>query len=291
MKYNKSWLKNKISFKIRKYILNKTKYYVIPKFKIARDFNFYKAYSKFRDNAKFINIGAGEYFYHPKWKNYDLYEEELVQKVTHFYNYDLRDTTKYPFPEISVDMFYCSHTIEHIPVKNIKQVLSRLYDSLKVGGVLRVIVPDAKRILEAYDNNDFDFFKPYKSWFKNRTDNEILIEDYLVQLLATPKCRVYNETIRHHKPLSIEEIQNNRKIMTNEEFLDYLIADLDENNDYGTDHLNWFDDTKMIKLLKEIGFSDVYKSGYGQSKELIMRQVPIFDETLPYLSLYVEARR
>lgn len=291
MKYNKSWLKNKLSYSIRKFIIEKTKYYTMPKFRVARDFDFAQAYLKFGNSGKFINIGAGEYFYHPKWKNYDLYEESLVENVEHFYNYDLRETANHPFPENDVDIFYCSHTMEHIPAESINTVIKRLYDALRPGGILRVIVPDADMILEAYDNLDFEFFKAYESWFKKRTNENVLIEDYLVQLIATPKCRVYNEKIRHCNPLSIEEIQQNRANMNNEEFLNYLIEGLTENNNYGTDHLNWFNATKMIELLEDNGFSSVYRSAYGQSKELVMRQVPIFDETLPYLSLFIEAKK
>ena len=291
MKYNKSWLKNNLSFFLRKIFVEKTKYYIMPKFRVARDFDFDNAYSKFGNNGKFINIGAGEYFFHKKWKNYDLYEELLVSKVKHFYNYDLRDAVKHPFPESDVNIFYCSHTMEHIPSESITTVIERLYDSLKVGGVLRVVVPDADLILEAYDNQDFDFFKAYESWFKNRSSENILIEDYLVQLLATPKCRIYNEEIKHYESLNIKEIQKNRENMTNEDFLNYLTDGLQENNSSGTDHLNWFNASKMIGLLKDVGFSKVYKSAYGQSKELVMRQVPIFDETLPCLSLFIEAKK
>lgn len=291
MKYNKSWLKNKISYSVRRFILEKTNYYIMPKFRVARDFNFNEAYLKYGNDGKFINIGAGEYFYHPKWKNYDLYEDSLVENVEHFYNYDLRETAKYPFPENDVDIFYCSHTMEHIPSDAINTVVKRLYDALKPGGILRVVVPDAGLILDAYDNKDFDFFKAYQSWFKKRSSDNILIEDYLIQLLATPKCRIYNDEIRHHEPLQIEEIQKNRKIMSDDEFLNYLTDGLQENNNYGTDHLNWFNASKMIKLLEDNGFSTVYKSAYGQSKELVMRQVPVFDETLPYLSLFIEAKK
>ena len=291
MKYNKSWLKNNLSFVLRKMFIERTQYYLLPKFRVARDFDFNKAYAKFGNNGKFINIGAGEYFFHKKWRNYDLYEESLVQKVKHFYNYDLRNATKHPFPETCVNIFYCSHTMEHIPSGSVTKVIERLYDSLEIGGVLRVVVPDADLILEAYDNQDFDFFKAYESWFQKRSSENILIEDYLVQLLATPRCRFYNEEIRHCEPLNIKEIQKNRESMTNEDFLNYLIDGLQENNSSGTDHLNWFNASKMTGLLKDAGFSKVYKSAYGQSKELVMRQVPIFDETLPYLSLFIEAKK
>jgi len=209
-----------------------------------------------------------------------------------FLIYDLRDAKNNPFPEKNVDMFYCSHTLEHAPSNSIDMIIKRLYESLKPGGVLRIIVPDADLVLNAYDNNDYEFFLPYKSWFEKREDGrDVLIEDYLVQLIATPKCRFYKEQIRHHSQLTIEEIRKNRSVMERNEFLDYLVSGLNNNNNYGTDHLNWFDSEKLMDILTNAGFSEVYKSAFGQSKELIMRQVPIFDETLPYLSLFVEARK
>jgi len=87
------------------------------------------------------------------------------------------------------------------------------------------------------------------------------------------------------------EIKRKRSELSDTAFLDYLVYGLAENNSTGTDHLNWFTAEKLIQLLSEAGFSEAYKSEFGKSKALVMRQVPLFDETLPYLSLYVEARK
>jgi len=55
MKYNKSWLKNNLSFFLRKILVEKTKYYIMPKYRVARDFDFENAYSKFVQLSKTPN--------------------------------------------------------------------------------------------------------------------------------------------------------------------------------------------------------------------------------------------
>ncbi|MEJ1338075.1 MAG: methyltransferase domain-containing protein [Candidatus Sedimenticola sp. (ex Thyasira tokunagai)] len=289
MKYNKGIIHNLVRSTLKQLVNNKGGYYIYPKFRVMRDLCIKKCYQKYGNDAIFVNLGAGEYFYHPRWKNYDLYEPALESGISHFNNYDLRGVDNIEFPESDVQIIYCSHTLEHIPEKNIRQTLKRIFRSLKVGGVFRVIVPDAKLILNAYDNKDFEFFMPYESWFRKRNAKKIYLEDYLLQLLATPKCRIYNEELRHADSLNGEEVKQKRRCLNDKEFLDYLREGLEGNNIYGTDYFNWFDSEKLMSLLKDAGFSDVYRSAFGQSKELVMRQVPLFDKTLPYLSLYVEA--
>ena len=87
------------------------------------------------------------------------------------------------------------------------------------------------------------------------------------------------------------DIRKQLATSTDEEFLDFLTTGLQENNRYGTNHLAWFNWPKLCRLLKEVGFSEVYRLAFGQSKFPPMRDVPLFDETLPFLSLDVEARK
>jgi hypothetical protein len=42
-------------------------------------------------------------------------------------------------------------------------------------------------------------------------------------------------------------------------------------------------------MLRESGFTEIYRSGYGQSFSPVMRDVDLFDNTHPKISLYMEA--
>lgn len=62
--------------------------------------------------------------------------------------HDLRQ--KLPFTDQTVDCIYTSHTLEHLTRKAGRQLLSESYRVLKSGGVMRIVVPDLKTIVENY---------------------------------------------------------------------------------------------------------------------------------------------
>ena len=298
MIYNKTVFMTKLVKFIRKQLEKRSGYYLYPKWRALRDCDLDKEYDALQDDT-LINLGAGEYFDHPRWINYDLYEPELLKKVPNYRNYDFTDVDHAAIPEENVAVVYTEHTLEHIPNDKINTTIERIYDCLKPGGIVRIIVPDAGAIIDAYDNEDLDYFKPYKSWFVNR-GGEPTLEDYLVLLLATPKSSFINpQTLRKQgivevssSKLTSEDVKILRKdASSKEEFLDSLIVGCDKNYLDGTAHLNWFNEKKLSGILRDAGFSEVYRSGFGQSKVQILRQIPLFDSCLPFLSLYIEAKK
>lgn len=54
------------------------------------------------------------------------------------------------FADSSLDAFYTSHTLEHLPRANCETLLARVRVWLKPGGILRVVLPDLKQIAVAY---------------------------------------------------------------------------------------------------------------------------------------------
>lgn len=66
---------------------------------------------------------------------------------------------KLPFDDSSVDLIYCSHTLEHIYNHDLKFVLDEFYRVLKPAGIIRIVVPDIKKACWAYILNNFWFFK------------------------------------------------------------------------------------------------------------------------------------
>lgn len=68
-------------------------------------------------------ILVDKYVKHPKIKNWDA--EKLIE-----------------VPDNSVDIFYASHLLEHLPHKNIKKDLTLWFKKMKEGGKLVINVPD-----------------------------------------------------------------------------------------------------------------------------------------------------
>ena len=56
----------------------------------------------------------------------------------------------------SLDGFYASHVLEHLPRKDCEDLLSRVLKWLKPTGVLRVVLPDLHRSAEAYVEGTMD---------------------------------------------------------------------------------------------------------------------------------------
>ncbi len=60
------------------------------------------------------------------------------------------------FRNDSVDLVYMCHILEHIKASELKRVLSEMKRVLKVGGVLRLSVPDFDKLVEVYNASGKD---------------------------------------------------------------------------------------------------------------------------------------
>lgn len=65
---------------------------------------------------------------------------------------------KLPFKDNSVDFIYTSHFLEHLNRYNTIKLLKECKRVLKVGGVLRIVVPDLRLMAEKYLSKDKNFF-------------------------------------------------------------------------------------------------------------------------------------
>jgi hypothetical protein len=54
------------------------------------------------------------------------------------------------FPPGTLDAFYSSHTLEHIPQGDCTNLMERVHGWLRPGGIVRVVLPDLRRMAEAY---------------------------------------------------------------------------------------------------------------------------------------------
>ena len=103
-----------------------------------------------------LNVGCGKVKF-PDWVNIDIEPDaDLVIDVT----------KGLPFDDNSVDFIYCEHVLEHLTSDEGEKVLREFYRCLKVGGVLRIAMPDLNYIIQKYNtdwkNQDWLSWPEYK---------------------------------------------------------------------------------------------------------------------------------
>ena len=102
------------------------------------------AIPKNSDGKVLVHIGCGK-TNSPEFINVDARPLAHVHIVTD-------DITSLPdFNTGTVDLVYMCHILEHIKRKDLKKVLSEMKKVLKVGGVLRLSVPDLDKLIEVYN--------------------------------------------------------------------------------------------------------------------------------------------
>lgn len=148
-------------------------------YKIKRNFVSYK-YPNNSNNEVLIHLGCGE-INSPEFINVDA---RFFPHIHHVGEVQLLPFFKNDF----ADMLYTSHTLEHIPMKELNSTLSEWYRVLKPGGILRISVPDFDKIISIYNDND----KSIKSiWmpllggqeYKENSHYAVFNENYLTTLL------------------------------------------------------------------------------------------------------------
>lgn len=89
-----------------------------------------------------INVGCGNRF-HEDWDNYDFAPSApSVKKI------DLSKSL--PFSTGSADAIYSSHVLEHLSPDQADSFLKECHRALKVGGLIRVVVPDLEQVTKEY---------------------------------------------------------------------------------------------------------------------------------------------
>ena len=92
---------------------------------------------------KKINIGAGPDWVRNGWDIAD-HKHGLIRTPSAWSLSNIRDS--------SYDVVFTSHMVEHIPYQKINQTLAEINRIMKVGGVVRILCPDLKKLAQAYVN-------------------------------------------------------------------------------------------------------------------------------------------
>lgn len=89
-----------------------------------------------------VNLGCGSTF-HPRWINLDL--NPVSPDV---YCVDVGSIL--PFDDLSIDVAYASHVLEHLPPHQAPCFMREVQRVLKHGGIFRVVIPDLEQITNEY---------------------------------------------------------------------------------------------------------------------------------------------
>ena len=243
----------------------------------------------------FFNLGAGSWV-HPCWTNVDLPPQtpEFAAIQAPCLKHDFVKDKVLPIDSNTVEAFYCSHVVEHIPVDANLNMFKETFRCMRKGGTFRISTgPCADMDWNAlmrkdnywwyfYDDEDF-----VASVMKDKPMMSLF--DKWLYHVATPKS-IYSKTISPIKYSSKEIeglIKQHRGKM--EVLLDYLTNDIEFDINFPGNHISWWNFERLYKYLKIAGFKTIYKSGYGQSRCHWMRDLDYFDQTYPQISVYVEA--
>lgn len=253
------------------------------------------------DGRRFYNVGAGS-FRHPAWTNVDFESDWYggAQGESVRISWDLLAETPIPVDDGVAELVYTSHTVEHVPDTAAANLFREARRILKPGGRLRVTMPDIDLDVRAYRENDREFFywtrtysdpANYRRAMYNRPLNEASIQQLLLSHFAFSASTLHADGA----PTRIDDAEVDRvfREMTVPEALDHCVSrcSLEVQRKYPGSHMNWWNGEKALRMLREAGFEEVYRSGYGQSRAAVLRNTDYFDSTHPKLSLYVEARK
>ena len=240
-----------------------------------------KLYSNYTENDKFINFGSGAFF-HNRWKNYDYTGKSSFYKSIQgntYKDYNPIDLTeeslKIPEMNNSIDLIYCSHTLEHLDNKSSHRFLKECYRILKKGGVLRVSLPNIK--------NDFYLLR---CLIKQNEVNDGIKKNYIKD--------VSNHVLTDTKTMKIENILEvlektsfESKRLYNEFASKYpKITSFDGNNP--DRHINYWDFDNLIEVMSKIGFESTIPTYQGSSVARPFCNLHVFDSTEPHISFYAD---
>jgi len=105
-------------------------------------------------NLQKLNLACGDHFVeNTEWINIDWApKNKTVQQANLLESLD--------FPDNNFTLVYTSHFLEHIPRKDVADVVKEIYRVLKFGGIIRIVVPDFEEMCREYisklDEGDFE---------------------------------------------------------------------------------------------------------------------------------------
>jgi hypothetical protein len=244
-----------------------------------------------QSRSKFFNIGAAAWE-HPCWTNLDLPAQtrDFAKIQSPCIHHDLVNNSKLPIQSASVDAFYCSHVVEHIPESAVLSMMKESFRSLNKDGVLRISTgPCSDLDWSALMRKDSQWWFWDENFDLEGDSPPMTIYDRWLYEEATPKSP-YSKTKFDKKYTSSEVETLVKKYKESPELLLDIVTDsIQFDPSSAGDHITWWNYDKLRDYLLKAGFKNIYRSGYGQSSSPWMRDLTYFDQTYPQISVYIEA--
>jgi len=243
----------------------------------------------------FYNVGAGPNFYHPAWTNVDHPSEWYGKDHVHI-AWDMLALTALPVKDETAHVIYSSYALEHITDEACQHFLSEAHRALREGAHLRIVVPDIDIYYAAYRAGERALFYKKKndaSQYPNakyvRNPNEASLAQNFIWTFASSVSELHVDG----SPERVSDAEFEKLIAEQgfEAALDSCTAkcSLEVQRKHPGNHINWYHQNKLEAMLRQAGFSDVYRSDLQQSQAVVLRDLSLFDFRRPEIALYMEA--
>lgn len=143
-----------------------------------------------RSRPVYLNLGSGPRGKDNKhWVNIDGYNDRNV-------HFRLDFARPLPFPDNTFDGAFCEHVIEHFTYEDGRRVCTEILRLLRPGGVFRIIVPDAERVVRTYLDDpgrliayrgqpDLTAMQVVNDYFRQRYEHQFLYDSETMQQLLS----------------------------------------------------------------------------------------------------------
>jgi predicted SAM-dependent methyltransferase len=196
-----------------------------------------------------LNLGCG------KNKKKDFINIDIEERFEPDLNIDL--SKEFPFKPDSCQYIYGEHFIEHLDWLEGRNLIRDCLSALHVGGTLRLVFPDFKKIFLAYTDNDTHFFEPF---FRQLNESDYY---YYKRVLMSPQ-EVRKEKVEFPRPdwHFSSKIDRNSRLQKRVRYYKHSIEIVDWFvHQYG-EHKVVYDANSMVELLLELGFVRAYVSEF-----------------------------
>lgn len=259
------------------------------------------------EKRRFYNISAGGHLSfgcgldHPCWTNVDVdrpWEKSRNYDPQMDICHDLLSMDPLPIDSRSAELVHSRFTIEHITDEAAEVMFHEVHRILKNDGLFKITVPNVDLDFRAYRRRDLSHFswvegfstpQNFKSYGLKEPMNTASIEQiFLLHFAANvsthhregPEERIDDETFR----ALFQELPY-------EEALDYCskrcLVDVEKR--FRQNHINWWNQEKLVRMLKAAKFKEVYLVAPMQSASPVFRNKGYFDNLWNHVAMFIEA--
>jgi len=185
---------------------------------------------------------------------------------------------KFDIPSESVEYIYIAHVIEHFNWLDGKKLLYRCYRWLERGGVLRLVIPDYKKIFSAYLAEDNEFFESFRKALNKDCGYYMKAYNEPAKLL---KERKNNLPPRWHVSARMED---RKRVSLRIRYFKHNIDIIHWATHQFGEHLTLYDFESLETVLTQFGFKEVEQTE-------IIEGFDSDNSNRKKISLYVEATK